>query len=110
MQQGRAQQKSGNLAGAYTSFSEAARTEPGNQEAVMLRESTKTALIRQYDREALQAFRRQNLKLAISKWDELLAIDPDNEKARLERERAVELQKKMAEKFGTTGAAPAAAK
>ena len=103
MQQGIAQQKSGNLEGAYASFSEAARNEPGNKDAVLNRDSVKVALLRKYDREAQQAYQRQNLDLAIKKWDQILELDPNNQKAKLERERAVELKKKMSEKFGTAG-------
>jgi len=101
MQQGLAQQKSGNLEGAYASFSEAVRTEPGNRDAVLQRDAVKQALIRRYDREAAQAYQRQNLDLAIKKWDQILELDPANQKAKLERERAIELKKKMSEKFGT---------
>ena len=103
MQQGIAQQKSGNLEGAYASFSEAARNEPGNKDAVLNRDSVRVALLRKYDREAQQAYQRQNLDLAIKKWDQILELDPNNQKAKLERERAVELKKKMSEKFGTAG-------
>jgi tetratricopeptide (TPR) repeat protein len=101
MQQGMAQQKAGNLDAAYASFSEAVRAEPGNKEAATQRDAVKVALVRRYDREAVQAYQRQNLDLAIKKWDQILELDPNNQKAKLERERAVELKKKMAEKFGT---------
>jgi LysM repeat protein len=107
MQQGMAQQKSGNLEAAYASFSEAARNEPGNKDAILQRDSTKVALLRKYDREAQQAYQRQNLDLAIKKWDQILELDPNNQKAKLERERAVELKKKMNEKFGTAGSSTA---
>ena len=107
MQQGMAQQKSGNLEAAYASFSEAARNEPGNKDAVLQRDSVKVALLRKYDREAQQAYQRQNLDLAIKKWDQILELDPNNQKAKLERERAVELKKKMNEKFGTAGSSTA---
>ena len=107
MQQGMEQQKSGNLEGAYATFSDAARNEPGNKDAVLQRDAVKVALVRRYDREATAAYQRQNLDLAIKKWDQILELDPNNQKAKLERGRAVELQKKMREKFGTTpGAAP----
>jgi tetratricopeptide (TPR) repeat protein len=102
MQQGAEQQKSGNLEGAYATFSEAARTEPGNKDAILQRDAVKVALVRRYDREATQAYQRQNLELAIKKWDQILELDPNNQKAKLERGRAVELQRKMSEKFGTT--------
>jgi len=108
MQQGTAQQKAGNLEAAYATFSEAARSEPGNKDAVIQRDAAKVALVRKYDREALQAYQRQNLDLAIRKWDQILELDPNNQKAKLERERAIELKKKMTEKFGTAGSPPAA--
>jgi LysM repeat protein len=107
MQQGMAQQKAGNLEAAYASFSEAAKAEPGNKDAVMQRDAAKVALLRKYDREALQAYRRQNLDLAIQNWDKVLELDPNNQKAKLERARAQELKTKMAEKFGS-GASSAA--
>jgi len=107
MQQGAAQQKAGNLEAAYASFSEAARSEPGNKDAVLQRDAVKVALVRKYDREALQAYQRQNLDLAIRKWDQILELDPNNQKAKLERERAIELKKKMTEKFGTAATPPA---
>ncbi|MEP7182623.1 MAG: LysM domain-containing protein [Betaproteobacteria bacterium] len=100
MQQGRQQQRSGNLEGAYATFSEAVTKNPGNRDAVLQRDGAKTALVRSYDREATQAFQRQNLDLAISKWDRILELDPANQKAKLERERAVDLKKRMNEKFG----------
>jgi tetratricopeptide (TPR) repeat protein len=108
MQQGMAQQKSGNLEGAYASFTEAARNEPANRDAATQRDAMKVALLRKYDREAQQAYQRQNLDLAIKKWDQILELDPNNQKAKLERERAVELKKKMSEKFGTAATPPAA--
>jgi tetratricopeptide (TPR) repeat protein len=101
MQQGIEQQKAGNLEAAYATFSDAVKAEPGNRDAVQQRDAAKTALIRRYDREAAQAYQRQNLDLAIKKWDQILELDPGNQKAKLERERAVELKKKMSDKFGT---------
>ncbi len=103
MEKGIAQQKAGNLEAAYASFNEAVRSEPGNKDAVMQRDGVKAQLIRKYDREAQQAYQRQNLDLAIAKWDQILALDPSNQKAKLERERALELKKKLTEKFGPAG-------
>jgi tetratricopeptide (TPR) repeat protein len=100
MQKGRRLQASGDLQGAYAAFSEAVAHTPGNRDAILQRDAARTALIRSYDREATQAFQRQNLDLAIAKWDRLLELDPGNQKAKLERERALELKKKMNEKFG----------
>jgi tetratricopeptide (TPR) repeat protein len=90
----------GNLESAYAAYTDAVARFPGNAEAVRGRDAARMALVRSYDREGTQAFQRQNLALAISKWDRILELDPANKKAKLERERALDLQKKMSEKFG----------
>jgi LysM repeat protein len=100
MKKGRDLQASGDLAGAYVAYSDAATRYPTNAAAVSQRNAAKAALIRAYDRDATQAFQRQNLDLAISKWDRLLELDPANQKAKLERDRAIDLKKRMSEKFG----------
>jgi tetratricopeptide (TPR) repeat protein len=100
MQQGADMQKTGNLEGAYDAFREAALRDPGNKDAATQRDSVRQTLARRYEREAAQAFQRQNLDEAISKWDRVLALEPNNQKAKLERERALDLRKKMSEKFG----------
>jgi tetratricopeptide (TPR) repeat protein len=102
MKKGRLQQSVGNLEGSYSTYSDAVTRYPGNRDAVEQRDAVKAALIRGYDREAIQAFQRQNLDLAISKWDRILELDPANQKAKLERDRAQDLKKRMSEKFGTT--------
>ena len=103
MQKAAAQSKSGDLAGAYATYSEAARSDPGNKDAVAQRDATKVALIRRYDREATTAYQRQDLDGAIKKYDQILDLDPNNQKAKLERQRAADLKKRMTEKFGTKG-------
>ena len=90
----------GNLDGAYAAYADAVTRFPGNAEVVRRRDAARAALVHSYDREGTQAFQRQNLELAISKWDRILELDPANKKAKLERERALDLQKKMSEKFG----------
>lgn len=93
-------QRAGDLEGAYGAFSEAAQKDPGNRDAMMQRDALRQALVRRFEREAAEAFQRQNLVVAIAKWDRVLELDPANRKARLERERALDLEKKLAEKFG----------
>jgi tetratricopeptide (TPR) repeat protein len=105
LQKGKDLAASGNLEGAYAAYSDAAKKIPVNAEAVRRRDASKAALVRSLDREGTQAFQRQNLDLSITKWDRILELDPNNQKAKLERERCLELKKKMAEKFG--GSAPA---
>jgi len=106
LQKGKELETSGNLEGAYAAYSDAARKTPVNAEAVRRRDASKAVLVRSLDREGTQAFQRQNLDLAITKWDRILELDPNNQKAKLERERCLELKKKMADKFG--GGAPSA--
>jgi LysM repeat protein len=107
LQKGKDLEASGNLEGAYAAYSEAAKKTPVNAEAVRRRDASKAALVRSLDREGTQAFQRQNLDLAITKWDRILELDPNNQKAKLERERCLDLKKKMADKFGGSSATPA---
>ncbi|MCC6870465.1 MAG: LysM peptidoglycan-binding domain-containing protein [Burkholderiales bacterium] len=100
MQQGAAYQKAGNLEGAYEAYREAAARDPANRDAAVQRDSTRNTLARRYERQAALAFQRQNLDDAIANWDRVLALEPNNQKAKLERERALDLRKKLAEKFG----------
>ena len=100
MQQGLDLQRAGNIDGAYEAFREAAQRDPGNRDAVLQRDATRQTLARRYEREATQAFQRQNLDEAIAKWDRVLLLEPANQKAKLERERAIDLRKRMSEKFG----------
>jgi tetratricopeptide (TPR) repeat protein len=100
LQKGSELEKAGNVEGAYLVYVDALQRAPGNAEATKRRDATRTNLIRTLDREATQAFQRQNLDLAIAKWDRVLEIDPANRKARLERDRAADLKKRMQAKFG----------
>ena len=102
MQKGQGLQKAGNLEGAYAAYSEAARRDPATRDAVAQRDARASrAAPHATIARRTQAFQRQNLDLAITKWDRILELDPTNQKAKLERERAIDLKKKMNEKFGT---------
>jgi tetratricopeptide (TPR) repeat protein len=100
MQQGGDRQKAGDLEGAYDAYREAVARDPANKEAMAQRDAVRVSLVRRYEREAAQSFQRQNLNDAITKWDRILVLDPNNQKAKLERERAIDLRKRMTEKFG----------
>lgn len=93
-------QKSGDLEGAYAAVNDALRRDGSSREAIIQRDVVRKALINRYEREAVAAFQRQNLDLAIARWTSVLELDPGNQKARLERERANDLKKRIAEKFG----------
>jgi len=98
--QGVAQRSAGDLDAAYLAFNDASHREPSNAEYAKQAEATRRELVRRYDRDASQAFQRQNLDLAIKNWDRVLALDPGNQKARLERARAEDLKKRLQDKFG----------
>jgi tetratricopeptide (TPR) repeat protein len=100
VRRGRELEAKGNFEAAYVAMNDAALRFPGNDAVARQRDAARAALIRAYDREAAQAFQRQNLDLAIAKWDRVIELDPDNRKARLERERAQDLKKRMNDKFG----------
>lgn len=104
IKKGAEQEKAGNLEAAYATYLDAATRYPSSTEAARKRDQSRTALVRGLDREASQAFQRQNLDLAIAKWDRILELDSGNRKARLERERALDLKKRMTEKFGDKAA------
>ncbi|HZF79084.1 MAG TPA: LysM domain-containing protein [Rubrivivax sp.] len=61
--------------------------------------------IERLQRQARSAFAKQDLAGAIAAWDKVLAIDPDNRTAQLERQKAVDLCKKL--NAVTQGAKPA---
>ena len=94
-------ERAGNLEAAYFAYTDLAQRYPASAEAAKRRDASRAALLRALDREATTAFQRQNLDLAIAKWDRVLEIDPGNRKARLERERAQDLKRKLAAKQGT---------
>jgi tetratricopeptide (TPR) repeat protein len=101
LQRGSELEKAGNVEGAYLVYVDALQRAPGNAEATKRRDAARNSLVRTLDREATQAFQRQNLDLAIAKWDRVLELDPANRKARLERDRAADLKKRMQAKFGS---------
>jgi tetratricopeptide (TPR) repeat protein len=80
---------------AYDFFMQAVRLEPKDPRARTVAEQLKPELIAQHDRKAREAFRRQDLKTSIKEWDKVLELDPNNETARLERQRAEELKKHL---------------
>lgn len=55
-------------------------------------------LARRYNQEALAAFHKQDLDTAIRKWSQVLELEPDNDSARLNRAKALDLKERI-EKF-----------
>jgi len=93
-------ERAGNLEAAYFAYTDLAQRYPASAEAAKRRDASRATFLRQLDREATTAFQRQNLDLAIARWDRMLEIDPGNKKARLERERALDLKRRLAAKQG----------
>jgi len=94
-QDGQQAVKDGDKDKAYDFFMQAVRLEPKDQRARTVAEQLKPELIAQHDRKAREAFRRQDLNSSIKEWDKVLELDPNNETARLERQRAEELKKHL---------------
>jgi tetratricopeptide (TPR) repeat protein len=80
---------------AYDLFVQSLRLEPKDQRPRAAAEQLKPELIALHDRKAREAFRRQDLNTTIKEWDRVLELDPNNETARLERQRAEELKKHL---------------
>ncbi len=53
------------------------------------------AQIERHQRNAIAAFRRQDLATAIKEWDRVLELDPNNDLARARRQEAIELQRRL---------------
>jgi len=53
------------------------------------------AQIERYQRNAIAAFRKQDLTTAIKEWDKLLELDPNNDLAKARRQEAIELQRRL---------------
>lgn len=51
---------------------------------------------KRYNQEALAAFHRQDLDTAIRKWALVIELEPDNESARLNRAKAIDLKARIA--------------
>jgi tetratricopeptide (TPR) repeat protein len=80
---------------AYDLFTQAAKSDPKDSRARAEAEKLKPELLALHDRKAREAFRRQDLNASIKEWDRVLELDPNNETARLERQRVEELKKRL---------------
>jgi tetratricopeptide (TPR) repeat protein len=88
-QEGTRRLQAGDKDGAYDLFAQAGRLDPKYRaDADRLRPD----LVSLHDRKAREAYKRQELDLSIREWNRVLELDPSNEIARLERQRAVDLQ------------------
>ena len=89
---GEAAEKAGRLDAAYEEFQAAAALDhPG---AAARASSARSTLVASRLRQARQEMANQNPKAAIPLYDRVLTLDPGNDTAKLERQRAMELVKK----------------
>jgi tetratricopeptide (TPR) repeat protein len=94
-QEGQQAARDGDKDKAYDLYAQALKAEPRDLRTRTAADQLKPELIAQHDRKAREAFRRQDLKGAIKEWDRVVELDPSNETAKLERQRAIDLEKML---------------
>jgi len=93
MRSAEAAERAGDLDRAHNEYRRAAGLDQAGAEAKA--ESVKRQLVQRYSLAARTAFARQDLDGAIRGWDRVLAVDPANDTARLEKQRALTLKEKV---------------
>ncbi len=71
-----------------------APTSPGPPRGAMKGAEVK-AQIERHQRNAIAAFRKQDLATSIKEWERVLELDPHNDLARARRQEAIELQRRL---------------
>ena len=80
---------------AFEAFQEVVKLDPGNNEANLRVAELTPEVAEIYHKQAMTAFRRQDLDQALAIWDKVLAIDPENQKAKLNRLLALDLKERL---------------
>lgn len=80
---------------AFENFKMATDLDDTNDQAMEEMLVLQKEIADKYHREASSAFRRQELDLAIQKWDMVLKVNPDHSSAKLYRAQALELKEKL---------------
>ncbi|WP_280152275.1 LysM domain-containing protein [Piscinibacter sp. XHJ-5] len=93
MRAGESAERSGDLERAFNEYKRAATLDQPGAEAKA--EQARKQLVVRYSLTARTAFARQDLDGAIRAWDRVLGVDPTNETAKLERQRALNLKEKV---------------
>lgn len=93
MRAGALAHKSGDFERALAEYSKAAGLDQPGAEAKA--GEVRKQLVSRYTLNARTAFARQDLDGAIRSWERVLAVDPNNETAKLERQRALTLKEKV---------------
>ena len=94
-QRGLREQARGNNMKAYEAFREAYALDGSMTEARSNADLMHKEIIAAHTRRARAAFTRQDLQGSIEHWDSLLAFDPGNRTAQLERQKALNLQERI---------------
>ncbi|PKI02963.1 LysM peptidoglycan-binding domain-containing protein [Glaciecola sp. 33A] len=80
---------------AFENFRMATDLDENNDQAMEEMLVLQKEIADKYHREASSAFRRQELDLAIEKWDMVLTVNPNHSSAKLYRVQALELKEKL---------------
>jgi tetratricopeptide (TPR) repeat protein len=80
---------------AFENFKMATDLDESNDQAMEEMLVLQKEIADKYHREASSAFRRQELDIAIEKWDMVLKVNPDHSSAKLYRAQALELKEKL---------------
>jgi tetratricopeptide (TPR) repeat protein len=80
---------------AYDLFVAVLATKPDHPRAKAKLQEIRPRVIEYFHRNATKAYRKQDMDEAISNWDKVLEIDPQNSLAKSNRARAVELKERL---------------
>jgi tetratricopeptide (TPR) repeat protein len=80
---------------AFENFKMATDLDDTNEQAMEEMLVLQKEIADKFHRQALSAYRRQELDLAIEKWDMVLNVNPDHSSAKLYRVQALELKEKL---------------
>ncbi len=89
-----AAEKRGDLERAYSDYRVATGGELGNDSQAKA-EGVRRRLVQRYTLNARSAFAKQDLDGAIRHWDRVMQLDPGNDTARLEQQKAMALKEKI---------------
>ena len=93
LRQAEAAERGGDLDSAFSGYRRAATlNQPG---AAARADAVRKKLVAQHSAAARGALARQDLDGSIQLWERVLAVDPGNDTARFERQRAIALREKV---------------
>jgi tetratricopeptide (TPR) repeat protein len=93
--QGQRAQQAGKAEAAVAAYDAAARRDPSHPDAARLAASARKEQAALLNKEATAEFSRQNLCTAISLWNRVIELDPEQKLAPMKRAQALELREKL---------------